>query len=369
MSESGIIAITVPKWGMAMDEGTVTAWHIDEGGQVNAGDEVLDVESTKIANAIEAKDAGVLRRHVAAVGQTLPVGGLLGIIAPSDVGDEEIDAFVDGFVVVAPDDDEADGGPQPQTVEVDGQTIQYLVHGDGGVPVVLVHGFGGDLNLWMFNQPVLAEGRAVYAFDLLGHGGSSKDVGDGSVDHLATMTLATIDVLGLERVHLVGHSMGGAVAMQAALDQAERMASLTLIAPAGLGPEINGGYIAGYIAAERRKDMKPMVAQLFADQSLVTRQMVEDVLRAKRIDGVNAALSTIAAAQFDGNRQTVDLSGQAGGLDLPKHVIWGADDRIIPVSHANNLAGATVTVLDGAGHMPMMEKTSEVNQLVGDVVD
>ncbi|MEM7122755.1 MAG: acetoin dehydrogenase dihydrolipoyllysine-residue acetyltransferase subunit [Pseudomonadota bacterium] len=364
MSENGIVAITVPKWGMAMDEGTVTAWHIDEGGTVEAGDEVLDVESTKIANAIEAKQAGVLRRQVAAVGQTLPVGGLLGVIAPADVGDAEVDTFIDGFVVVAPDDDEAESGPQPQSIGVHGQTIQYLVHGEGGVPILLIHGFGGDINLWMFNQPILADTRAVYALDLPGHGGSSKDVGDGSIAFLAQATIGTIDALGLETCHLVGHSMGGAVAMQVALDHPERIASMTLIAPAGLGPEINGAYIAGYIAAERRKDMKPMVAQLFADQSLVTRQMVEDVLRAKRIDGINAALATIAAAQFDGDRQKLDLSDQAGRLDLPKQVLWGADDHIIPVSHANHLSGANVTILDGAGHMPMMEKTPDINQTI-----
>ncbi len=368
MRENGITAITVPKWGMAMDEGTVTAWHVDEGGAVEAGDEVLDVESTKIANAIEAKEAGVLRRQVAAVGQTLPVGGLLGVIAPAETGDAAIETFIDGFVVVAPDDDEADSGPQPQTIDVHGQSIQYLVHGEGGLPVVLVHGFGGDINLWMFNQPALADGRAVYALDLPGHGGSTKDVGDGSISHLAAMTMGTIEALGLDTCHIVGHSMGGAVAMQVALNNTDRIASMTLIAPAGLGPEINGGYIAGYIAADRRKDMKPVVAQLFADQSLVTRQMVEDVLRAKRIDGIKAALSTIAAAQFDGDRQLVELASQAGGLDLPKQVIWGAEDRIIPASHAGNLAGANVTVLDGAGHMPMMEKTPDINQRIVDAV-
>lgn len=368
MSENGIVAITVPKWGMAMDEGTVTAWHVDEGGTVQAGDEVLDVESTKIANAIEAKEAGVLRRRVAAIGQTLPVGGLLGVIASEDVGDAEIDAFIDGFVVVTPDDDDADSGPQPQTIEVHGQSIQYLVHGEGGVPIFLVHGFGGDINLWMFNQPVLAEDRAVYAVDLPGHGGSSKDVGDGSIAHLATATMGTIEALGLDTCHLVGHSMGGAVAMQLALDNIERVASLSLIAPAGLGPEINGDYITSYIAAERRKEMKPVVSQLFADQSLVTRQMVEDVLRAKRIDGIKSALSAIATAQFDGDRQLVELAKQAGQLDIQKQVIWGAQDQIIPASHADNLAGAKVSVLDGSGHMPMMEKTPDINQLISDVV-
>ncbi len=364
MSDDRIYALTVPKWGMAMDEGTVTAWHVEEGGAVNRDDEVLDVESTKIANAIEAKEAGILRRQVAEIGQTLPVGGLLGVIAPDDLGDDDIAAFIEGFVVVAPDDNEGDGGPQPQTVEVNGRPIRYLVHGEGGKPVLLVHGFGGDLNAWMFNQPALADGRAVYAIDLPGHGGSTKDVGDGSVDHLGQIVLGLIDGLGLEHVHLVGHSLGGAITLTMALAAPGRFASLTLIAPAGLGPEINGGYISGFVAAERRKDMKPLVQQLFSDGSLVTRQMVEDILRSKRIDGVDAALATIATAQFDGDHQKLDLAARAGDLDVPTQIIWGADDRIIPASQARNLAGAKVTVIDDAGHMPMMEEAGEVNQLI-----
>ncbi|MBT5435017.1 MAG: acetoin dehydrogenase dihydrolipoyllysine-residue acetyltransferase subunit, partial [Rhodospirillaceae bacterium] len=114
MSDERIQAITVPKWGMAMEEGTVTGWHLEEGATVAEGDEVLDVESTKIANVIEAKGNGILRRRVAAEGTTLPVGGLLAVIASDDVSDEEIDGFVSGFVVVAVADDGGAGGPVPR---------------------------------------------------------------------------------------------------------------------------------------------------------------------------------------------------------------------------------------------------------------
>ena len=368
MGEARIHALTVPKWGMAMDEGTVTAWHIEEGGAVNPGDEVLDVESTKIANAIEAKEAGVLRRQVASVGQTLPVGGLLGVIASDGVGDDEIAAFIEGFVIETPEGDQTAGAPPSQTVEVGGQPIRYLAQGEEGPTVLMIHGFGGDLNAWMFNQPALAEGRRVIAVDLPGHGGSTKQVGDGGIAYLARIVAGLIDALGLEHVHLVGHSLGGAVALEVALDHPGKVASLTLIATAGLGPEINGGYISGFVAAQRRKDMKPLVAQLFADEGLGTRQMVEDILRAKRVDGVDAALAAIAAAQFDGDRQKLDLGARAGDLDVPVHIIWGAADRIIPAGHARNLKGAKVTVIDGAGHMPMMEKAGEVNHLIGDFI-
>ena len=372
MSDERILAITVPKWGMAMEEGTVTAWHLDEGAKVDAGDEVLDVESTKIANAIEAKTAGVLRRRVAGVGQTLPVGALLGVIAPAEVGDEEIESFVSGFVVEAADEEGADSGPQPQTIEAGGRTIRYLVHRDepapakagGGTPIVLVHGFGGDLNAWMFNQPVLAAGRAVYAIDLPGHGGSSKDVGDGSIATLADTLVAFLDAAGLDCVHFVGHSLGGAVALHVALGHAGRVASLTLVAPAGLGAEINGAYIAGFVAAQRRKDMKPLAEQLFADAGLVTRQMVEDILKAKRIDGADAALAAIAAANFPAGRQVMPDAGRLADLAVPAQVIWGEADAIIPAAHARALPGATVHRLPGVGHMAMMEAATRVNELI-----
>ena len=103
MSDERILAITVPKWGMSMDEGTVTCWHLEEGAAVAAGDEVLDMETTKIANAIEAKGGGILRRQVADVGATLTVGALLGVIAPGDIDDDAIETFVSGYVVEAVD--------------------------------------------------------------------------------------------------------------------------------------------------------------------------------------------------------------------------------------------------------------------------
>lgn len=359
-----ILAITVPKWGMAMSEGTVTAWHVEEGAAVRAGEEVLDVESTKIANAMEAKRDGVLRRRVVEVGRTLPVGALLGVIADANVPDAEIDAFVDGFVVEATDDADGPSGPSPQTLQAGGRTIRYLFHGEGGEPIVLVHGFGGDLNGWMFNQAALAADRAVWALDLPGHGGSSKDVGDGGLAVLVEAVLAVIAATGADHVHLVGHSLGGAVALAVALDHPEKVASLTLIAPAGLGAGINGGYIRGFVAAQRRKDMTPVAQQLFADESLVSRQMVEDLLRMKRIDGAERALATIAAAQFEGDRQRLDLAARAADLDVPVQIVWGRGDRILPVAHAGNLPGAKVTILEGAGHMPMMEKAAEVNILI-----
>ncbi len=93
--------------------------------------------------------------------------------------------------------------------------------------------------------------------------------------------------------------------------------------------------------------------------------MVEEVLRYKRLDGVVPALETIAHAWFPQGRQAVDLAATLHALKMPVQVIWGRDDRIIPVAHAAAVASpAQVHVLDGVGHLPHMEKAGEVNRLI-----
>ena len=96
MSE-GIRSICMPKWGLSMKEGKVAGWLVDEGETISPGDEVLDIETEKISSAVEAADAGVLRRCVAQEGEVLPVGALLGIVADDAVDDSTIDAFVTDF--------------------------------------------------------------------------------------------------------------------------------------------------------------------------------------------------------------------------------------------------------------------------------
>lgn len=93
----GIYPVTIPKWGIEMQEGTVVDWHIQEGAEVTRGDELIDVETDKIVNTMEAPTSGVLRRCIAEKGETLKVGALLGVIAPPDLEDSAIDAFISGF--------------------------------------------------------------------------------------------------------------------------------------------------------------------------------------------------------------------------------------------------------------------------------
>lgn len=372
MSDPRVSMVTMPKWGLTMTQGRVVKWLVPEGADVAVGDELLDVETEKIASAVEAPVAGVLRRHVAGEGRVVPVSGLLAVIADPAVPDAEVDALVQGFLAdFTPGKEEAGAeaeGPAPVHVQVDGRSIRYLQLGEGGEPVVLVHGFGGDLNNWLFNHEVLSAGRAVYALDLPGHGGSSKDVGDGTVGFLAGVVARFMDALGLDRVHLVGHSLGGAVAAELALLEPDRSRSLTLVSSVGLGPEINTDFVNGFARARLRGEIRPVLEALFADPALVTRRLVEDVLRYKRIDGVDEALAAIAAGLVasDGT-QAVSFRDRLAGYPGSVLVIRGMHDRVVPFGHGDGLPGTVrAEVIDGTGHMPMMESPAEFNRLLLD---
>lgn len=92
-----IHALTMPKLGLTMKQGTVSAWHVALGAAVTAGQRVFDVETEKVTNECESQVTGVLRRQVAALGAELPVGALVGVIASSDVSEADIDRFVADF--------------------------------------------------------------------------------------------------------------------------------------------------------------------------------------------------------------------------------------------------------------------------------
>lgn len=361
---AGITPIVMPKWGLEMREGTVQDWLVKEGERIEVGQAIVEVETDKISNAVEAADPGLLRRIVAQSGELLPVKALLAVLAEPEVSDDQIDAYIAAFEVPAADSGDEDTGPAFDSAVVDGIRVRYARRGtEAGTPVLFIHGFGGDLNNWLFNLDALAERHPVIALDLPGHGQSDAKLPGVSIASLAGFVGRFLDTVGIDGpVHVVGHSMGGAIALQLALDAPQRVARLALVSPAGLGAEVNSGYTDGFVQAQSRRELKPVLEQLFADPALVSRQMVDDMLKYKRMDGIEPLLAELGAALFADGRQAPLPAERLQALGQPTLVFWGRDDQVIPAAHADGApAGAEVVLFDATGHMAMLEQASAVN--------
>ncbi len=307
-----ITAITMPKWGLTMTEGKVLGWLKAEGDSYRAGEELLEIETTKITNVIEAGEPGTLRRIVAAAGATLPIGALLAVAAPASVPDAEIDAFVAAFVAPEPAAAEAaeDSALAPREIEAGGKAAAPARprrrRGHAGRAGTRLRRRPQQLDVHPAGPrrgPARGRARPAGAWRL-----DQGMVGAGDAETLA----AAVDRCARRARHRAASTSSAirwaaAIAIAFAGAQPDRVATLTLIAPAGLGPEINGAFIDGFVRAGRRREAQEVLALLVHDPALVSRAMVEDVLRYKRLDGVAAALDTIARAWFPDGRQALDL--------------------------------------------------------------
>lgn len=349
---AAITALTMPTWGMSMTEGTIVGWNASEGDLIDAGQELAEIETTKLTGTYEAHQGGqVLRRIVAEVGQTLACGALIGVLADADVSDAEIDAFVAGY---SPEEagEGAAGGPVETQMTVSGTALNVLTAGDGpGLPVLFIHGFGGNTGNWSLSVAAHATDRRVVAVDLPGHGKSAKVVAPATPEHFAKLIAQVMSDLGISRYHLVGHSYGALIAGMLAATNRAAVAGLVLVDPAGASAEGASDYVNRFVQSTDRKALKSTMEMLVANKDLISRSMVAEVLDDRRIEGVQATLVAIAA----------DLTARTGTFGkLPAEllkrtlVVWGEQDKIFPAAHARNFDAETVIVPD-VGHMPHIE--------------
>lgn len=240
--------------------------------------------------------------------------------------------------------------------------------GGSGPDTLLLHGFGSDSLSWLLNQPALEQVATLHAVDLPGHGDAPADlgdVGDGRIGTLAARIAQALDDAGLARLHLVGHSLGGAVALRLAQDRPDRVASLALIAPAGLGQGVDAEFLQHYPELDDAAAATALMQRLVLQPRLIGRVLVARVLAQLGQPERRDALRRIARALRD---EATDIEASAdaiGRIDeraLPRLVIWGAHDRINPPD-AQRLArfGGQALQVEDAGHLPHIESAKTVN--------
>ena len=235
-----------------------------------------------------------------------------------------------------------------------------------GVPIVLIHGFTADSQSWAPLEKALGPDRPLIRIDLPNHGRSPHRRIARFAD-LARMLLEAFDdaTRNDAPVHLLGHSLGGALALAIADIRAPRVASLTLIAPAGLGPEIDAAALHGITRASRADSLAPWLRRLTASPATITDSYAEAAMRARSDPALRAAQTDMANTLFADNTQTFDLRAALARIDIPTRIIWGRQDRILPCSHATNAdTDAAIHLLNGAGHVPHFECPDRVAAII-----
>ena len=267
--------------------------------------------------------------------------------------------------------------------ELHGHRMIYRSAG-GGPVILLVHGLLDSSRTWRKLAPVLALGHTVIAPDLLGHGESEGPTGvDYSLGGHAGMLRDLLDALGHRRVTVVGHSLGGGIAMSFAYHYPERVERLALISSGGLGrgvsPALRAATLPGAGAVMRTVGARPVVAAGRALSALLAglgvrhaaRSTLELVRTLERLgdSGRRGAFLNTVRAVIDGHGQKVSALDRLDIIaGVPLLVVWGTGDHVIPVEHAElvreTLPHAEIVLLDGIGHMPHLSQPAFVGERI-----
>ena len=249
------------------------------------------------------------------------------------------------------------------------QDLYARSKGSGATTMVLLHGFGGGCDDWYDIQPDLARDGLVLAYDLPGHGRSLGQPAAGNASAMAKAILADLAERGIDKVHVTGFSMGGAVACLMGLRAPDRVASLTLLAPGGFGPQINGPLLGRFATPANADELRAAMNDMAAPGYAFETKYVAALAALRRISGQPEMLEKIAGMIARDSKQGEIPRATLASLAMPVTVVWGTADPVLPYQQSENLpAQFALITMPGAGHMLPVEARKAVTSAIRQTV-
>jgi pimeloyl-ACP methyl ester carboxylesterase len=269
--------------------------------------------------------------------------------------------------------------PKDQYIKVGNINTRFWASGDKGTPVILVHGLGGSIENWIHNVESLGQHHRAYALDLKGFGRSDKTPVLHDLDELVQFIGDFMEVQHINKAGLVGNSLGGGLVLSFAVQFPDKVDKLVLVDNAGMGRDVIVDFkvvsipvLGELLSRTNRKSTARLWRKIVFDSSLVTDELVEQTFKLATLSGASRALLATLRAGIGIRGQRANLIRplieSAAHVTAPTLVIWGRQDRIIPVAHAHiaakTIPGARLEIFDHCGHMPQLEHPDKFNALV-----
>lgn len=266
-----------------------------------------------------------------------------------------------------------------QYVRVDSINTRYWNAGEQGDSVVLLHGGGSSIEVWTHNIQVLAQRYRVFAFDMVGTGLTDKPSASYSLEYQLQFLQSFLDTFGIQKVSLIGNSMGGSIALKFALELPERVQKLGLVSSFGLGREhcFRDRLLAAFPGVANliplsRSGTRMVLKNCVYNPKVIPEEWVDHNFKRVCLLGQKEALISLLTSNIDFwgvQRKVFDpIVQQLGHIKAPTLIIWGRQDSIIPVAHAcmasQKIPNSSLHIFEQCGHWAQVEHPKEFNRLV-----
>jgi 4,5:9,10-diseco-3-hydroxy-5,9,17-trioxoandrosta-1(10),2-diene-4-oate hydrolase len=269
--------------------------------------------------------------------------------------------------------------PQDRTIRVGSLQARYWAEGNLGTPVILIHGLGGYVESWRRNILPLSSQHRVFAVDLPGFGQSDR-LRDGAYNLQTYVQFISefLEALGLERAHIVGHSLGGCISLQFTFTYPEMVDRLVLVSSGGLGREMTPllrlaclPVLGEILTGPSRMGSRLFLEAIVNDKALIGDEDVQIDYELSKLPGMQQALlmtlRTLGSVFGQKPSFYEPILEKLATITQPTLVIWGRQDSIVPVSHADvarRIPNSQVQILERCSHYPQFEHPQEFNQLL-----